>query len=218
MASLPSGYTQLEYIESTGTQWIDLKQNPNQNSSIELKFELTSNDNNTYGICGCRNSSTGANGALVLFKINSNRFDAYIGNKVQQITLETSGIHIATISGTNITIDDLEYSVAGGSFTGDYSFLISAVNQLNGVDSRKASIKIYYAKGTIETNLNLVPCKNSSNEVGLYDLIYGTFYPNAGTGTFIAGPEVAQSSNMYVKINNVWQPVTGIYTKTNNTW
>ena len=26
------------------------------------------------------------------------------------------------------------------------------------------------------------------------------------------------SSNMYVKIDNVWQPVTGIYTKTNNTW
>lgn len=26
------------------------------------------------------------------------------------------------------------------------------------------------------------------------------------------------SPNMYVKINNVWQPVTGIYTKTNNTW
>lgn len=25
-------------------------------------------------------------------------------------------------------------------------------------------------------------------------------------------------SNMYVKINNVWQPVTRIYTKTNNTW
>lgn len=33
-------------------------------------------------------------------------------------------------------------------------------------------------------------CKNSSNEVGLYDTINKVFYSNAGSGSFVAGPEL----------------------------
>lgn len=37
---------------------------------------------------------------------------------------------------------------------------------------------------------DFVPCINPSNIVGLFDLVSGTFYDNAGTGTFIAGEKV----------------------------
>ena len=33
----------------------------------------------------------------------------------------------------------------------------------------------------------MIPCKNSSNVVGMYDLVNAEFYTNAGTGSFIAG-------------------------------
>ena len=36
----------------------------------------------------------------------------------------------------------------------------------------------------------MIPCKNPSNEIGMYDLVNDVFYSNAGTGSFIAGAEV----------------------------
>ena len=37
---------------------------------------------------------------------------------------------------------------------------------------------------------NLIPCKDPSDAIGMYDLVNGVFYYNAGTGTFIAGSPV----------------------------
>lgn len=37
---------------------------------------------------------------------------------------------------------------------------------------------------------DFVPCKNSSNEIGLYDTINKVFYSNAGSGSFVAGTEL----------------------------
>ena len=46
----------------------------------------------------------------------------------------------------------------------------------------------FYYNGDIK--LDFVPCINPSGTVGLYDLVNGEFYGNAGTGTFTAGPAV----------------------------
>ena len=40
--SLPSGYTRLEYIESTGTQYVDTGFRPNQDSRVICDYQLTS--------------------------------------------------------------------------------------------------------------------------------------------------------------------------------
>ncbi len=54
--------------------------------------------------------------------------------------------------------------------------------------------KIYYFKWLDSNNelvQDLVPCyRKSDNEIGMYDLVSNTFYINAGTGTFIKGPDV----------------------------
>ena len=39
---------------------------------------------------------------------------------------------------------------------------------------------------------NLVPAKNASGGVGMYDTVSGTFFENAGTGEFIAGDPVSE--------------------------
>ena len=42
-----------------------------------------------------------------------------------------------------------------------------------------------------EKILDLIPCRNSSNVLGMYDKIGDTFYyGNRGTGKFKAGPEI----------------------------
>ena len=39
--ALPSGYTQYEYIESSGTQYIDTGFKPNQNTRTVIDFQAT---------------------------------------------------------------------------------------------------------------------------------------------------------------------------------
>ena len=39
---------------------------------------------------------------------------------------------------------------------------------------------------------DFVPAKNASGVVGMYDLVGGRFYENAGTGDFIAGDPVVE--------------------------
>ena len=51
---------------------------------------------------------------------------------------------------------------------------------------------LYFCKITNSGELvrNLVPAKNSSGVVGMYDTVNNVFYTNAGTVTFTAGPEI----------------------------
>ena len=46
---------------------------------------------------------------------------------------------------------------------------------------------------------DLVPCKNSNNIVGMYDIVNDVFYTNAGTDNFIGGPEVQLLKNISFK-------------------
>lgn len=189
-SGLPDGYTELEYIESTGTQWIDTGRKPTQDSAVELKFQITLNDENTYAVCGSRNASTGATGAFGLFKINSSSFSAYIGNQVKSVSKPANDQHVLLMSGTSVSIDGSESPVTASNFTGNYTFLICAMNQLNGVDSRRASMKIWYAKGTIGTEFDMIPCKDPNGIVGLYDRAEKVFHGSSGSGQFLAGPEI----------------------------
>jgi hypothetical protein len=86
------------------------------------------------------------------------------------------------------------------SFTGDCPIQILRDNPTS--SSTCAKGKVYYLKiynsGTLVRNM--LPCKNISGILGLYDIVNNIFYTNAGTGTFTAGP-IATAS--WVKIGNL---------------
>lgn len=44
--------------------------------------------------------------------------------------------------------------------------------------------------GTQYNNTNFIPCKNSPDEIGSYDMVSQSFFVNAGSGSFVAGPEL----------------------------
>jgi len=61
----------------------------------------------------------------------------------------------------------------------------------NMATSRVGAFKVYSFKMWDGDTLvrNMVPVqRDSDDEIGMYDLMHGVFYPNAGTGTFTAGP------------------------------
>lgn len=217
--SLPSGYTQVGYIESSGTQYIDTGFQPNQDTRLVLDFQLLSTssaDSSHPFIFGARKSSS-AN-CFVMFLLNSsNKFGIYYG-----ATTETQYFTTAISYSDRNTIDFNKNTVTSGSETLTFtaqtystpgSLYLFACNN-NGSVFRLSSTRIYsckiYDNGTLVRDL--WPCKNSSGTLGLYDLVNSTFYTNVGTGSFIEGSSTAggvarKVAKMFVGVASVARKV-----------
>ena len=192
MASLPSGYTKLEYIESSGTQYIDtgVSSFPAQSTHVTLDVDWLSGLGSYFG---CSTSYRWYVDASQPTKIYSGYLDegksADISTVIGRYTVDKNGVN------TNVNGVKILHASAGATISA--SIYLLAHNGSSGVSSiadaaRIYSCKIYSSSGLIR---QFVPCKNSSGEVGLYDEVNDVFYGNAGTGVFIAGPEVPISGS-----------------------
>lgn len=85
------------------------------------------------------------------------------------------------------------------TFESTVNLLICAGNTGGNVDNYTKA-KVYsckiYDNGTLARDF--IPCKNASGLVGLWDDVNNTFYSNAGSGTFTAGPEAIGSNRVLV--------------------
>ena len=95
-----------------------------------------------------------------------------------------------------VSIPELSTSldVSGITFGGTTTNLRLFYGGINGsVTTGKMKYYKHIKNGTVV--FNGIPAKRKSdNVVGLYDLVGDTFYTNSGTGDFIAGPEVVDST------------------------
>lgn len=189
MSGLPSGYTQLEYIQSSGAQYINTGFKPNNNTRVFLTANLTSTPTGNTALFGARTSANSKNYAM-LFIPPSFRSD-YNNTYTQtwQITATTKRTYDKNKETT--TIDAISKSYTNALFQADYALYLFAINSA-GISQWYASMQMYacqiYDNGTLVRDF--VPCKNASGAVGLYDTVEGHFYANAETGTFTAGPEI----------------------------
>lgn len=193
MASLPSGYTKLDYIESSGTQYIDtgVSSFPTQRTRVILDVDWLSGLGYYFGC-----SQSGLRWfveALQPTKIYSGYLDegksADIATVIGRYTVDKNGVS------TNVNGVKIRHASAGSSAS--ISICLLACGGSSGVSgiadaARIYSCKIYSGSALIR---QFVPCKNSSGEVGLYDEVNDVFYGNAGTGVFIAGPEIPISGS-----------------------
>ena len=186
--TLPSDYIQLEYIQSSGSQYINTGFKPNQDTKISITVDFPLSG--TTWLYGSR-TSAGSNSLGFLCEGNSKyRFD-----------YASSTNELATKPTGKFTIDsDKNKCYINGElvFTATYTTFASPVNMYifnnnnNGSLSGGSSAKLYncsiYDNGVLIRNF--IPCKNESGTVGLYDSVNNQFYQNAGSGTFVAGPEI----------------------------
>lgn len=188
---LPSGYTELEYIQSSGTQYIDTGFKPNQDTkiSISMAFFGSAGEN----LLGSRNSSSDATNRFGIITFSSSsKIGSFFGSTATQSISLDSSIHNYTLSKAGLSVDGVSY---GGAYTSSFSCtypitLFAWNNGSNGIVKNSSKIidcKIFSGEVLVR---NFIPCKNSSGVIGLYDVIENQFYQNAGTGTFIAGPEI----------------------------
>lgn len=183
--SLPSGYTQLEYIESTGTQYIDTGVVPDSNTKVECDFLAKTLDCGVFGARIDYNSN-----AFTLFWSVTNAAAIEIGNTFFALGPKATvgKRYVVEMSATSFKLD--------GETLQTYSQTAIApgvpiyIFWSSGASFSKLSGRVYgfkiYKNGTLVRDF--IPCKNASGAVGLWDRVHSVFYANAGTGAFTAGP------------------------------
>lgn len=211
-----AGYTRLEYVESTGTEYIDTGYIfTSENEKITADFQVT---NLAYGIqdkflLGTQNTDISKGGLWVeqyRYSSSSTARNWYVrfgssasvfglaDNENARYQIELSKNTFKLYSG-----DTLIGSLSpdwGGTFQNTPLTIFGRLNvaggEFIGTPSKFWSFKI---KNGDTLTLSLIPAKrNSDGVVGMYDLVSQTFFTNAGTGNFIAGP-VAENQNFMNK-------------------
>lgn len=181
---LPEGYTALEYIQSSGTQYIDTGRKLTQDSDITIDFKLI-NNNKSVGILGSRESAEKNN--LAMFRDGG----LFIGDfsYYPKYRFKTSSSFTRTKIRMNKT-GVLVNGVLNTSWSGVANFetptngLIFDVGN-NNWTGNKAVMQLYsYTDGNTQ---KLVPCLDTEGVPCMYDLVSQKPFYNAGTGSFTWG-------------------------------
>lgn len=191
MSGLPSGYKQLEYIQSSGTQYINTAFKPKSTSRVVMDFEFLKNG--TASPFMSRDLSGGNINMFGVFNI-SGRLRSDFGTERSFFPTDLSPLQKMTYErNKNVCTIALEtVTNTASTFTATYPMFLMASND-SGSAAYFSTGKLYscaiYDNGTLVRDF--VPCKNASDTVGLYDTVGRQFYANAGTGAFTAGPEIS---------------------------
>ena len=188
---LPEGYTQVDYIESHGKEYIDTGVNADSNLRTVLDMAYTKPEATNQNV-GAINMGKGQVRYHILPQYESFRIFIQNSNFINTISLDTNR-HLYDIDVPNhiIKVDKNNYSLNTTSFNVELNFWLFGRNSDSTI--YKSKNKLYkcrmYVSGVLVRDF--IPCyRNSDNEVGLYDLVNGVFYTNQGTGAFTYGSVV----------------------------
>lgn len=181
-ANIPNEYTEVEYIESTGTQYIDTNYTPVQGDDLEFKNVTINNFNGALFSAGIESYQ------LILLGLGSVCYYKYfqVGNAVASSFSTITNGNIKVLNG-NLYINNVLKAEAdyGGAVNTTLNIFQRANNTSNLIC--KIGEIIISNNGIIKRDF--IPCyRKSDNVAGLYDLVNNTFYTNQGTGNFIVGP------------------------------
>ena len=213
--SLPSGYRRLEYIQSSGTQYINTAFNPNQDTRVIISFEPTQTKTWT-GAFGARNATNDSEYGVDF--PSGTEVRSVFGSETPSITISSMLARFYVDKNKNIcTINGATITNTAQIFQANYPIWIFDKNTA-GAKWSPISMKLYscqiYDNGTIIRDY--IPCQTAGGEVGLWDDVNSVFYGNAGTGTFIAGPftNIRTGDILNYDYTGAVQPVTlpkGVY-------
>ena len=182
---LPAGYTQLSYIRSSGTQYIDTGFKPNQDTRVVCDAVFAKNTTASW-LFGARESTTANNYGFLTYSgyyrsDYNNAAGAQITDTVSRVTIDKN----KNVTSFNDAVKD---TVTYAEFQCPYNLYLFANNSAGTVGGQSTttlySCQIYDNGVLIR---DFVPCTNPSGVAGLYDLVNDVFYQNAGSGTFTTG-------------------------------
>lgn len=192
-------YTQLEYIEANGNQWIDTGYYPNQDTKVILHCDLPLVS--TAPLFGARDETNGSK-SYTLWAINSVfRFDYQAEkNSLSGVSHTGRRVILADGSARKIQIDQKTYNFRNYTFSVPNTLYIFGLMENQGLDERHPSGKIFLCdifSGSTTDGMErrFIPAKRNSDGVaGLLDILNVTFYASLGE-PWIAGPEIGPMPN-----------------------
>lgn len=205
--SLPDTYQQVEYLASSGTQYINTNISPDNYTSLDIVYKDTSATGSNY-VVGSRNASSSTinyavSGASATLAISS----TFNGSSYTlPYTRSTDNMHHI--------YQNVEYNQSSGYrlYTSATNLTTSATSTgytsySSGVAAQAAAFHVFgFNSGNIHRGMQLyqlriwksgslvgefVPCYRVSDSVaGLYNLVDGSFHTNLGSGSFTVGADV----------------------------
>ena len=196
--TLPYEYQKVEYIESTGTQYIDTGVTGKTGYITKAKLMLTEIPNDGC-IIGSRTSGVRIY-PMHFYPGNYGYGYGVFWNSEKKGSANTVlNVHsILLASHQELIINNVRIYTSSDSATYDtgYNMTIFGLNY-NGTVQYFSKCKLYSMKlyeGSIIVR-DFIPCyRKSDGEIGLYDLVNNVFYTNQGTGTFLKGENVYLSN------------------------
>lgn len=201
---LPKGYTKIEYIQSTGTQYIDTGYSAPDGFIADIVFEYTGSTDGC--ILGAHDLASPWNRNYIKGAKLSKNWVVGTGNTdLMPETTVTSNkkytLHVSTVKGNSyLDVDGTRVGISNNKSARSALNLwlfyhhYNEYNELDTTPGKLYSAKIYSPDGTLVRDF--MPCKNASGVAGLYDLVNDEFYGNAGSGEFVAGAEIGTSDGL----------------------
>lgn len=195
-SGLPSSYTAVDYLQSSGEQWIEMGIAPNQNTKAVLKIKI-----NVFTYIGASliGSRTDVNSddqfTTYLDDYGGRRFLFRMDGQTETIPwkgLTTDKIYIVTLSGTEMKAE-LEDGTAVFSKTfsvNDFTSTVTmALFRSKGVSGAYFHGRIYSCKHYSGDELiqDFVPCLDTGGVPCMFDLVSRKSFYNKGTGSFTWG-------------------------------
>ena len=201
---LPGTYTELEYIQGTGTQYIDTNFIPDNNTRIRTKVQFDSDIDGRGTVFSSSLSKSGNNGFECFMYGNGSRIYFFYGEgRGYGIGYLTQAANVNDVLEMDWNRNILNYKKNNENmlqatfdeqtFTTAYQLRLFSLSRGFAYGNDIGRIKMYYFQiydnGVLVRDF--IPARrNSDDVVGMYDTVGQTFYTNPGTGNFVAGPVV----------------------------
>ena len=188
--NLPTTYYELEWLQSSGTQYINTGVIYSSQTSAEVDFKFINHTANTE------------QEILAAYESSTDRMQCGIASA--NIFLDNGGFGY-----DSSLLTDRVLAKGVGKGNGTLPLFLFAQNETSSAPVHITGTKRVYSCKIKQNNSwvrYFVPAKRKSDNVlGMYDIINGTFYTNAGSGTFTGGPAVVDSGWLIPKgnINNL---------------
>ena len=195
VGELPEGFTGLEYIESSGTQYINMGFKANENTRIIVDSQLSASASGSWlALVGSRNSQKvneysfwwAPKTKAIYFGFANVAYQQSTALMLERVTIDINKNVLSIMGSTTETV-----TAANASITSEYNVcLFTIIDGGTALGSSNRFIgKVYsfkaYDNGTLIRDC--IPCINPSGEYGLFDKVNYQFYGNSGTGLFTGG-------------------------------
>ena len=196
---LPIGYTECEYLRSTGTQYINTNVVPDNysgNYSVELTLQVEAlPSSGVYYVCGCA-TTTGR--SCNVYTTTAGSMGVYGGKTSATIAVSITAAQADVLNKNTykyVMVNEGNSKIIKGGVTYTGSVTATTTSSVSlylfrsrfSTDTNSPTLKLYGCKIWDNNNKLVryyVPCLDNNNTPCLYDLITKTPYYNSGSGTF----------------------------------